>query len=465
MRPEMKEYNIDWMMQATVAAAAALAAGTDKETQYARPYVPYFSNAIDFFFGFGPLKTLLKMVGQYLDNIISAETKGKKVAATTFCMTPTIFAAMDIVPISFEIQTTFSNILWKHRTEEFLDYCCEVGFTETSCSSQRGCAGAYLAGMGVKIDMAVYDTPGICDTNATAFNFLSSYLNIPAFALNMPSDLSERSTWYHREDFKALIAFLEEQTGKKLDMERLRAVLEETKVQDEIIDEIEELQRLIPNPAPPVINGMTYLVRFLYCGQPEGTAVLRDMLETIRANAVAGKSGLSGGEEKVRAHFCYIEHYNTGMHLWQYLDRRGIATFPNILSKAWQQDSPYAKERPGEGYIIDTTDLDAMIDSVAALNARLPMVKSIRGPLYSPGMWLDDTLGVANLYNADCLIYSGTPGCRNTWGNVKVLASETEKRGYPTHLFFADAFDDRVESWEATEARFDEFLKVRGLIR
>jgi hypothetical protein len=29
---------------------------------------------------------------------------------------------------------------------------------------------------------------------------------------------------------------------------------------------------------------------------------------------------------------------------------------------------------------------------------------------------------------------------------------------------YADAFDDRVESWETTRARFEEFLSIRRLI-
>jgi hypothetical protein len=105
-----------------------------------------------------------------------------------------------------------------------------------------------------------------------------------------------------------------------------------------------------------------------------------------------------------------------------------------------------------------------MLDSVAALNSRMPMVKSIRGPYDAPNMWLEDTLGLAKLYSADFIVYNGTPGCRNTWGMVKLLARDTEKAGFPTHIMYADAFDERVQSWEATRERFEEFVAVRGLL-
>jgi hypothetical protein len=47
---------------------------------------------------------------------------------------------------------------------------------------------------------------------------------------------------------------------------------------------------------------------------------------------------------------------------------------------------------------------------------------------------------------------------------VKPFARETEAHGYPTHIMYGDAFDDRVESWAATTERLDEFLNVRGLL-
>jgi hypothetical protein len=47
---------------------------------------------------------------------------------------------------------------------------------------------------------------------------------------------------------------------------------------------------------------------------------------------------------------------------------------------------------------------------------------------------------------------------------VKLLARDTEKAGFPTFIMDSDAFDERVQSWEQTRERFDEFLKVRRLI-
>ena len=92
------------------------------------------------------------------------------------------------------------------------------------------------------------------------------------------------------------------------------------------------------------------------------------------------------------------------------------------------------------------------------------MIKSIRGPYDAPHMWLQETLALAKMYQADLIVYSGTPGCRNTWGMVKLLARDTEKAGFPTYIMYSDAFDERVESFENTRERFEEFLNVRRLL-
>ncbi len=180
---------------------------------------------------------------------------------------------------------------------------------------------------------------------------------------------------------------------------------------------------------------------------------------------IAISRGLSGGKESLRGFFCYIDHYGQDLRLWQLLDRMEISYHGNILSKMWSQDAHYAKvlDRREEGYAIDTTDLDTLIDSIADLNSRMPMIKSIRGPYDAPHMWLQDTLALAKLHKADFIVYNGTPGCRNTWGMVKPFARDTEKNGFPTLILYSDAFDMRVESWETTASRIEEFLKVRRL--
>lgn len=468
MRDALKEYPFDWMLYSAFLAGSRLKDGSAKEYEIAIKRIPYFSGIVDAVLKTGePGRQFTKTCAKYFENIVTAHDKGKHRAMTTFCFSPALLYAMDIVPICMEILSGVMTLTYKRGTAEFMDYCNESGFTETSCSSQRGALGAYLAGIGHEVDMIVTDTPGVCDTNANAFAFAATYLKKPFFQLDYPPTLVDtRSERYHREDYRALIQFLEEQTGKRLDEARLCEVLHEIERQDELIAELEDLGRLKPSPLPVTFNFMTYVSRFMFAGMPECTAMLASMVSLVQENAKKGKSGLGKTPERARAFFCYIDHYTQHLRLWRMLEELGISAQGNILSKYWPSTAAYPENtgRLDAAYTIDTTNLDTMIDSMAALNARMPMVKSIRGPYDARDMWLEDSLAMAKMYDVDFIVYNGTPGCRNTWGMLKLFARDTEKAGYPTHIMNGDAFDDRVESWESSRERFEEFLSVRRII-
>ncbi len=185
--------------------------------------------------------------------------------------------------------TVFGTLALRKGTAEYMDYCCEVGFTETSCSAQRGSFGAYLAGLAEKPDFLICGAPGICDTNANAVQFLSSYLDLPMFQLNFPSKLTgERIDDYHRKDYKALISFIEEQSGSRLNEDKLKELLEEQKRQDELSIELYDLMRLKPCPVPPIFTLFIYAGRLSMPGRKAYTAVLESMLKVVRENAATG---------------------------------------------------------------------------------------------------------------------------------------------------------------------------------
>jgi len=467
MRQALKEYNFDWMLWRTYMAGSRLKKGTQREFELALQYIPYFRQPVEQVYKAKAGELFLQMTAQYLENIVNAHAQGKKTCMTTFCFSPAILYALDIVPVTLELLTVMMTFLYKRGTGEFLDFCNEAGFTETSCSSQRGSMGAYLADIGAQIDMVVTDSPGVCDTNSNAFSFFAAYKDKPFFQLNMPPWLVEqRVTQYHVQDYKAMVSFFEEQSGKKLDYDKLKIILQELHKQDELITELEYYLTYKPLPLPVTTCLFIYAGRFMFAGMPIYTQLLETLVAEGRENVKLIQNGQEITKEKARGFFCYIDHYTHSLRLWQMLEELNIGYSGNILSHFFAESNPVSKleSNKGVGYTIKTDTLEDMLASIAAINSRMPMIKSIRGPYDLPYMWLQDTLALAHMYKADFIVYNGTPGCRNTWGMVKLLAQDTEKAGFPTHIMYADAFDDRVQSWDATRDRFEEFLRVRRLI-
>lgn len=457
---------MDGLYASTFKIAGKIYGSTPKEMALLLKHIPYVNGLLGPLLSLGkPARTFIEIYGDYYTSLITAKQHGKKVAMTTFCFDPILLYAFDnIVPITLEVGTVVSSLLWKRGSFDYMDYCTEVGFSETGCSSQRGTMGAYLAGVGAEIDMVAINMGGVCDTNANAYAFAAQYLKKPFYALDYPSELTpDEVTDYHHKDYRALIAFLEEHGKCKFDVDRLRELLEEKRKQEHLMDEIEEMQRLVPNPVPGIFHLLIYAARYTFSGRKKFTRMLREIVEHVKENAVNGVSGL-GAPEKSRAFFFYIDSFafNIGMFAW--LQKNQISHMGSLLSRTFSETSPYRSNVPGTTFSINTQSLDTMIDTLADINARMPMTRTIRGPYDAPNMWLEDSLSIAKMYNADCCIYNGTPGCRNTWSNVKLIMRDLEKHGYPTHLVYADSFDGRVENWETTAMRLDEFFKIRGLI-
>jgi len=305
---------------------------------------------------------------------------------------------------------------------------------------------------------------GVCDTNSNAYSFTAQYLKKPFYGLDYPSELTPDDVRdYHHKDYRALIRFLEQHSRGRFEADRLRELLEEKRRQDDLMNELEEMQRLVPNPVPPIFHFLIYAGRYAISGRKKYTRMLREMVDAVRENAAAGRSGF-GKEEKCRAFVFYIDNFSFNAGMFNWLAANQVSHMGSMLSRFFPFNAPYTTGVPGSCYTIDTRTLDGMIDTLADINARMPMTRTVRGPYDAPNMWLEDSLSLAKIYRADCCIYNGTPGCRNTWSNVKLIARDLEQHGYPTHLVYADAFDGRVESWETTAMRLDEFFRIRGLL-
>lgn len=464
MRPETREYNYDWNIWTIMENAALVKDGTHKEYESLLGLIPHFADALDIFIRQGePGLRFIKLVANYIRACIEAKARGRKTVLTSFSMATPILYAFDLVPVCLEAFTIFGTVVLKRGTSEFLDYCCEIGFTETSCSSQRGALGAYLSELAVRPDMIVCNAPGWCDSNANSYSFAASYLDVPFYQLSYPPEVSgARANQFHRRDYLDLVVFLEEHTGRKLDVDRLGQLIREAARQDRLISEIADLQASVPNPVPNVFELMVYGARSFACGLEELTGLLESMALACRKNAQRRLSGRGAGSESGRGLFCYIDHYTTDARLWGWMDARDLSHLGSILCRYWYEDAGFVKGYD-EGYGYSTASLADMIDSLADMTARMPMVKQIRGPYDAPGMWLEDNLHLARLYQADFVVYFSTVGCRNTWGAVKLLVRDLERMSIPALLLFVDAFDYRVASWESITERLEEFLQVRGI--
>jgi hypothetical protein len=467
MRKEYREYNYDAMIASCVHFGSLAKDGTEKECSGMLRYAPHFKETFEAILGAGePGVLLLKLLDKYIIELMTAHERGMKIAMGTFTFPPGVLKPFGVIPMNLEPMTTFGAVMWERGINEYLNYCCELGFPETTCTGQRGSLGAYLAGLGIKPDFILCNCVGACDSNATAFNYAAEYMGLPFYQLNSPPSLvDERTRRYQRQDFRGLIAFIEEQTGKKMDVDMLKDVIIETDKQDKIMAELMELARLKPSPVPGIFHFMAYSIRFVYGGSKEATEFTELMLRIAKKNLAQGRAGTTSGREDARVMSTYIDHYAAHLRPWTWYDSKNISYLGGTLEHFWYVHAPYAKGLEEGAYVMDPTNLDTMIDSLADQMSRMPMVKQLRGPYDSPHQWLSDTRAILMTFKPDFFLYTSTIGCRNTWSAIKMLSRDIEKMGIPSLVLFSDSFDNRIASWGSMKDRLEEFLQVRGILK
>jgi len=393
----------------------------------------------------------LEMSSSYLQNLSNAHKEGKKIAFENFNFPPAILYAMDIVPVSPEVISSFLSIGVPKGIFRFLDYTTGIGISDTMCTAQRGGVGVILSGLIEKPDMVLNMASGSCDTNSKMFDFVSEYLDIPFCNIDAPPYWDEGGEMirYYQKEYRKLVAFLEEQTGNKLDEDKLRQCCTQAKKQDEYVAEIYDLRRAVPNPVPAVFNLMMFGTRFMSSGTPQATKVMETMYEVVKERYKKGQGVLP--KERARVNLVYLSHFTMGGEFWRWLEHNGISLMMEGLTLFNHQHYT----------IDDTSTVDSMLDGLAGQAHNMMMTKQIRGPLDYSGQWFEDTATIAKDLNIDCAIYLGTLGCKNTWGGIKVLMKMIEEElGIPTLIIHSDAWDDRVTPWPSIRDQIEEFINT-----
>jgi benzoyl-CoA reductase/2-hydroxyglutaryl-CoA dehydratase subunit BcrC/BadD/HgdB len=466
MKRRTLEYNFDWLLWTAFVNGPKLANGTLKEAMSFMRLVPTFAPVMGFFgAAAGEAGRLNGILSEgYLKGILNAPKEGKKLVLTTFMGSQLLLNAFDgIQPVCAEVLTGMASSTFRQGAGEYYDYCVEKGMTETSCSGQRGIVGAVLAGLtGAKPDVVFVGSSGPCDTNCNAMQFYADYARIPMITVDTPARLVDaEDAVFELKELENAIEQLETLTGGRLNEDKLRDLLTEMKLQNEIVMELFEYMRMVPNPVSCVMQYLIAGTQTPGSGHPLRTKILEEILKQAKQNAKEGKAGTFSGKEKARIFTFYIDNYNMDANFYHWCMDNDFTVIPSIVGTNWYEGMNYTKDHEDECYSIDTTDRHSMIKTIAALNSRLAMNKQLRGPIRDKAQWLDDTKIMAKLMKADYLIYMGSYGCRNTWSINKIMQREMEKLGYPTMMAFIDAFDLRSVSWESFKQQLDEFVSIR----
>jgi len=390
------------------------------------------------------------MTKRYVDHhneIIRCVEEGKPFIASYFASAPEIYAAMDIPWYTF-LTPAFTGALFP-TMEGDIDGS-ERFFGKDYCTILR-IAGYYIAEDLAPLPTAIIALLHPCDGTTMLHQVMAlseNWRNVPMFGCDPPYWEDERSIGYYAGELKRMASFITEHTGHKLDIDRLREVIEESNKEYELWQEYNELRRAVPCPHGYGIGMNVFgVVENLFVGDPVGTAWLRQLIAEAE-KLVREKSG-KVENERIRLLWFDVVSLGSSFDLFPWLEQEWGA----VIVMDMFGYTPYTA--------IDTSSEDSMFRGLAkrAL-CDVPMVRQARGVADN---FASDIQRIVKDYKIDCVIWPGHMGHKDGSANVGIMREACREIEVPFVHIGMDLFDKRYTTLDELKDKFSQFFKAMGL--
>ncbi len=132
-------------------------------------------------------------------------------------------------------------------SSKYLDLSESKGFSTDSCSYHRTIIGAAMDGLLPKPDVLIGASIP-CNGGVKALKRIGEIFNKEVFILNIPIEVTTKSIDYLTEQFEQMIEYVENETGRKLDYEKLKKSIRYNNEAREYLIELNNLCMNVPSP-------------------------------------------------------------------------------------------------------------------------------------------------------------------------------------------------------------------------
>ncbi len=383
----------------------------------------------------------MELVYKYVERIVTAKEKGKYVVTHGTQQPLEIYEAMDIVCLFNEFWGVISDVVNTDSVPAAMNISASTGTPQEVCSFFRNMDGLLHAGKWPHTDMFVYATSS-CD-NVKAFHTLGRRYGIPSFGMERPYyPFTPHAMEHWKNEHKRLIAFLEEQTGKRMDYDRLNETLRLSYRLTEIACEIDKLVAHVPTPMSPECFGGVLLAIRLMCGTQEAV----DYLESLKAELEERVSkGIAAVEpERFRVMWSsFTPFWDPGIMAFMQ-EKYGAVSVCEVLQR-WRGEANWMLDPD------DPLGNLAYKTQVAPGNCQ-----------YSPSLdWAGEVVAQARKYKPDVAIFNNNRGCKQAAGLEPIIRDELLRQcGVPTLTLAVDVIDATFTSRAEVERQLDGFFEM-----
>jgi len=379
---------------------------------------------------------------EYWRKVYNACQNGEPVAWINFGIPTELFYAMDIVPVPADhISASASSFGLAHK---YNDLAAEK-VPEYLCSNNTILLGAMLAG-DVSPPAVMIHPANPCDSNLGTYPVFSEYFKFPYFLIDMPYITTEKSIPYVANEYKKLIGLLEEKTGRKLDLDKFRQVMEYSNTVHKNVLKLNELREAVPSPYSSQEVMLECGLLLNQVGTPQLAEYFEKRYEYVKGKVEKGEGYMTRDQEKLRVVWIYgAPVFDYGIYDWCEEEYGAV-----LVS---QLNNNFINE-PVE----DISDIDPILNGLAQKLVLMPMTRECGGPWEN---YLNNSLDLLRRYKADAGVFGGNVACKSNWAVAKLVKDKIqEEMGIPICNLELDLFDDRIASSDTIRMQLGQYFEM-----
>lgn len=292
----------------------------------------------------------------------------------------------------------------------------------------------------------------MCDGLSKSSVAITEKIKIPLFLIDVPraieitpegeidqEKIQDYVVEYLKIQYDDLISFLENQTGYKLDREKLKEACQLTNQALELWDEINELRKAIPSPMSALDEAIFLFIPMAFLGTKEAVVILQGIRDEVAERVKNGQGVIA--EEKRRLLLLSGPAWWYDLGILNYFEELGAVLVKMAIDIGWAKGR-LDPERPEETWarrlILNYGTLDSLAVHLTCINK---LIKD---------------------YKADGAVILSHWGCRVLGGqHLAIKEAIYQEFGIPTLILDGDLCDSRHRaSREQDLNKIEEFIEM-----
>ena len=353
-----------------------------------------------------------------------------------------LFQAMDIKVARTEQAANSLCLADQHAEEPYLDAMYNMGLQENTCTYSTQTPGMVLSGAYPDKCLCLISSSMPCEAHFQGYTLMAEKFNAPTYWLELPYNTKdEKNIAAFVADIKGMIQFLEEQTGHKIDWDKLREACERHNRNVELERERWELNA---TSCPPISDDALWLSHMQIFQLETTTSADVELGEKLNALYQKAYERRESVAPCIRYRvvlwstppFSYI-------YIWNWLER------------CWGVQIVNDMESYGSFSLIDTSTNDSMLEGIGLTWRQGTMIRHIRGPVEN---WIGDLNALNEMYKPEFVLNLNHNNCRGHLGMTGYITEWSRQKKVPVCNVNYNFYDMRICSRQGIRDQINSFM-------